>query len=126
VAAARGALEGPWGAMTGFERAALLRRLADVITENVERLAELEVNDSGKLLREMLGQARALGGWYLYYAGIADKIDGRQIPTPESRLPCLHAPRDGRGGGGDPLAGDARVSRDRDARSRNQISLVRA
>ena len=82
VAAARAALEGPWGAMTGFQRAALMRRLADVITENAERLAELEVNDSGKLLREMLGQTRALGGWYLYYAGIADKLEGRQIPAP--------------------------------------------
>jgi acyl-CoA reductase-like NAD-dependent aldehyde dehydrogenase len=82
VAAARAALDGPWGAMTGFLRAALMRRLADVITEHAERLAELEVNDSGKLLREMLGQTRALGGWYLYYAGIADKLEGRQIPTP--------------------------------------------
>jgi len=42
VAAARAALSGPWGTMTGFLRAALLRRLADLITENAERLAELE------------------------------------------------------------------------------------
>ncbi|HUA03996.1 MAG TPA: aldehyde dehydrogenase family protein [Solirubrobacteraceae bacterium] len=82
VSAARAALEGPWSAMTGFKRASLMRRLADLIAENEERLAELEVNDSGKLLREMLGQTRALGGWYLYYAGIADKLEGRQIPTP--------------------------------------------
>ena len=82
VSAARAALEGPWGTMTGFQRAALMRRLADLISENAERLAELEVNDSGKLLREMLGQTRALGGWYLYYAGIADKVEGRQIPAP--------------------------------------------
>jgi len=82
VSAARAALEGPWAAMTGFERAGLMRRLADLISENAERLAVLEVNDSGKLLREMLGQTRALGSWYLYYAGIADKLEGRQIPTP--------------------------------------------
>jgi acyl-CoA reductase-like NAD-dependent aldehyde dehydrogenase len=82
VSAARTALEGPWGATTGFQRAALMRRLADLIAENAERLAELEVNDSGKLLREMLGQTQALGGWYLYYAGIADKLEGRQIPAP--------------------------------------------
>ena len=29
--------------MTGFARAALMRRLADLITENAERLARLEV-----------------------------------------------------------------------------------
>ena len=30
----------------------------------------------------MIGQAQALAGWYEYYAGIADKLEGRQIPTP--------------------------------------------
>jgi acyl-CoA reductase-like NAD-dependent aldehyde dehydrogenase len=82
VAAARTALDGEWGAMTGFARAACLRRLADLIGENAERLARLEVNDSGKLYREMLGQLQGLGGWYHYYAGLADKIEGRQIPSP--------------------------------------------
>lgn len=82
VAAARAALEGRWGAMTGFQRAALLRRLAELIGDNAERLAELEVNDSGKLYREMVGQTRGLGAWYTYFAGLADKLEGRQIPTP--------------------------------------------
>jgi aldehyde dehydrogenase (NAD+) len=82
VAAARGALDGPWGSMTGFGRAALLRRLADVVAANAERLARLEVNDSGKLYREMIGQLNGLGGWYQYFAGLADKIEGRQIPAP--------------------------------------------
>ena len=82
VTAAREALDGAWGATTGFQRAALMRRFAGLITANAERLAQLEVNDSGKLYREMIGQAQALGGWYEYYAGIADKIEGRQIPTP--------------------------------------------
>jgi aldehyde dehydrogenase (NAD+) len=82
VAAARAALDGEWGAMTGFARAALLRRLGDLVTQNAERLARLEVNDSGKLYREMIGQLNALGGWYHYYAGLADKIEGRQIPSP--------------------------------------------
>jgi acyl-CoA reductase-like NAD-dependent aldehyde dehydrogenase len=82
VAAARSALDGEWGAMTGFARAALMRRLGDLVGEHAERLARLEVNDSGKLYREMIGQLNALGGWYHYYAGLADKIEGRQIPSP--------------------------------------------
>ncbi len=82
VAAARAALDGEWGAMTGFARAALMRRLADLIAENAERLARLEVNDSGKLYREMIGQINGLGGWYQYFAGLADKLEGRQIPSP--------------------------------------------
>lgn len=82
VAAARSALAGEWGALTGFARAALLRRLAGLIADNAERLARLEVNDSGKLYREMIGQMTGLAGWYTYYAGLADKIEGRQIPVP--------------------------------------------
>jgi acyl-CoA reductase-like NAD-dependent aldehyde dehydrogenase len=82
VAAARSALNATWGTLTGFDRAALLRRLGDLITDHAERLARLEVSDSGKLYREMLGQLKGLGGWYQYYAGIADKIEGRQIPAP--------------------------------------------
>ncbi|HEX3590114.1 MAG TPA: aldehyde dehydrogenase [Pseudonocardiaceae bacterium] len=82
VAAARAALDGEWGTLTGFARAELLHRLADLIGEQAEELARLEVNDSGKLYREMIGQLRGIGGWYHYYAGLADKIEGRQIPAP--------------------------------------------
>jgi len=82
VAAAREALEGQWGHATGFARAQMLRKLGDVVAENAERLARLEVNDSGKLYREMIGQLNGLGSWYHYYAGLADKIEGRQIPSP--------------------------------------------
>ncbi|GLZ52583.1 aldehyde dehydrogenase [Actinomycetospora sp. NBRC 106378] len=82
IAAARSAFDGEWGSMTAFARAACLRRLGDLITANAERLARLEVNDSGKLYREMLGQLNALGGWYHYYAGLATAIEGAQPPSP--------------------------------------------
>jgi aldehyde dehydrogenase (NAD+) len=82
VAAARAALDGEWGEMTGFARSAILHRLGDLVSANAERLARLEVNDSGKLYREMLGQLNAIGAWYHYFAGLADKIEGRQIPSP--------------------------------------------
>ena len=86
VAAARAALDGEWGAMTGFQRAALMRRLADLIGENAERLARVEVRDNGKLYREMIGQLQGLGAWYHYFAGHADKIEGRVIPTDKSQF----------------------------------------
>ncbi len=57
VRAARSAFdEGPWGRMTGTERARLMRRLADLIAENADHLAIIESTDNGKLLREMGGQ----------------------------------------------------------------------
>ncbi len=82
VAAARSALDGEWGQLTGFARAALLRRLGDLIPDHADELARLEVSDSGKLYREMIGQMNGLGSWYHYYAGLADKLEGRQIPAP--------------------------------------------
>jgi aldehyde dehydrogenase (NAD+) len=80
VAAARAAFDGDWGQATGFERAAILRACGDAIAANAERLALLEVRDSGKLLREMLGQLTALPQWFFYFSGLADKLEGRTIP----------------------------------------------
>ena len=81
VAAARAAFEGEWGALTGTARGRLLRRLGEVITESADDLAIAETRDNGKLLREMSGQVRGLPAWYEYYAGLADKIDGRVVDT---------------------------------------------
>ena len=57
-----------------------MRACGDAIAANAERLALLEVRDSGKLLREMLGQLRALPQWFSYFSGLADKLEGRTIP----------------------------------------------
>jgi acyl-CoA reductase-like NAD-dependent aldehyde dehydrogenase len=82
VRAAREAFdEGPWGQMTGTERARLMRRLADLLAENADDVAVVESTDNGKLLREMGGQLNALPEWYYYFAGAADKIQGETIPS---------------------------------------------
>jgi (Z)-2-((N-methylformamido)methylene)-5-hydroxybutyrolactone dehydrogenase len=81
VAAARAAFEGAWGSLTGFDRARLMHRLADLIERDADRLAELESRDSGKLLREFSGQMRALPSWFRYFAGWADKLAGESIPS---------------------------------------------
>jgi aldehyde dehydrogenase (NAD+) len=84
VAAARAALSGPWGELTATDRGALLLRLAALILRDAERLAEIEVRDGGKLLREMAGQAKSLAAWYTYFGGLADKLQGEVIPTGKS------------------------------------------
>jgi aldehyde dehydrogenase (NAD+) len=82
VKAARAAFESTaWSAITPTARGALLRRLGDLITENAQRLAELEVRDNGKLLSEMLVQLRTIPQWYYYYAGLADKVEGSVLPS---------------------------------------------
>lgn len=81
VQAAREALRGPWRAMSGFERARLLHRLADLIERDAAALAAAETRDNGKLLRETSGQLAYVPAWYRYYAGLADKLHGETIPT---------------------------------------------
>lgn len=82
VKAAKAAFEtGEWSKVNGAGRAALLRKLGDLIGENAEILAISEVVDNGKLIREMLGQTKSLSGWCYYFAGMADKIHGESIPV---------------------------------------------
>lgn len=82
VAAARTAFDtGPWSAMTATQRAALLRRLGDIIKRDAEELARCESRDNGKLYREMLGQWQYIPEWFYYYAGMADKLQGDTIPS---------------------------------------------
>jgi aldehyde dehydrogenase (NAD+) len=81
VAAARRALTGPWGQLTGFGRARLMRRLGDLIARDADRLAEIETRDTGKLLREMRGQLGSIPEWFYYFSGLADKLEGATIPV---------------------------------------------
>src|SRR5215472_4513452 len=81
VAAARRALSGPWGQLTGFGRARLMRRLGDLIARDADRLAEIETRDTGKLLREMRGQLGTIPDWFYYFSGLADKLEGTTIPV---------------------------------------------
>lgn len=61
-------------------RAEALWRLGDLILENADELAGLESRDAGKVIREVVGQIRALRSWYHYYASLAYHMEGRQIP----------------------------------------------
>src|SRR5271165_937209 len=81
VAAARAALDGEWGRLTPTARGKMLWKLGDTVAREAEYLAGLEVRDGGKLVREMVGQMRALPDYYFYYAGLADKLQGEVVPT---------------------------------------------
>jgi aldehyde dehydrogenase (NAD+) len=81
VAAARTAFRHPsWSGLSATARGALLRRLADLIAAEAERLAEIETRDNGKLITEMRAQLRYIPQWFHYFGGLADKIEGRVIP----------------------------------------------
>ena len=81
VAAAHRAMNsGPWASMTATQRGKLILRLADLVTQNADRLAEIEVRDNGKLLAEMRGQMAYHPEWWRYFGGLADKIEGGVAP----------------------------------------------
>ena len=81
-AARRAFTEGPWAAMTGAERARLMRRLGELLSRDAEQLAIVETRDNGKIIRETSAQAKGLQGYYDFFAGMADKIGGEQLPSP--------------------------------------------
>ena len=70
-----------WRGLTASARGALLRKLADLLAVEADRLAELETTDNGKLLAEMRAQLHYAPKWIHYFAGLADKIEGRVLPT---------------------------------------------
>ncbi len=82
VAAARAAFDqGPWKKMRASERGRMLHRLADLIEQNADELARLETLDNGK----PLSIAKAVDvtktiACYRYFAGWADKVQGKTIP----------------------------------------------
>lgn len=85
-AAHRAFTRGAWASLTATARGKLLRRLADLIARDAEKLAEIEVKDNGKLLAEMAAQLRYVPEWFHYFGGLADKIEGGVIPSDKADM----------------------------------------
>lgn len=83
VEAARDAFDnGPWSRMGTAERSRLIYKLADLIEENKQELAELESLDNGKPMRELIAADLPLTiEHFRYYAGWSTKIMGQTIPS---------------------------------------------
>ncbi|MEI9803429.1 MAG: aldehyde dehydrogenase [Pseudolabrys sp.] len=72
---------GDWPKLTASQRGALMRKLGDLILEKSKFLAEIEVQDNGKLYSEMSSQTAYMAQWYYYFGGLADKIEGAVLPS---------------------------------------------
>jgi acyl-CoA reductase-like NAD-dependent aldehyde dehydrogenase len=88
VAAARKAFEdrsGPWRKMSASERGRLIWKIADLVENNIEELAELETLDNGKPIFESRYVDMPMVTDVLrYYAGWATKIHGETINSFET------------------------------------------
>lgn len=80
VEAARHAFDTTWRDAPGHVRATAMHRLADLIDEHADELAELESHDNGKVIRETRNQMRFAARNFRFFAGYADKLYGRTIP----------------------------------------------
>jgi len=81
VKAARAAFEGPWRKVEPFERGRLLNKLADKFEENLDLLAAVESLDNGKAFSMAKGDVGMCVSTLRYYAGWADKIEGKVVET---------------------------------------------
>ncbi|GIN88608.1 aldehyde dehydrogenase [Heyndrickxia sporothermodurans] len=83
VKAARAAFDsGKWSKMSAAARGRLMYKLADLMEENKEALAQLETLDNGKPINETMNADVPLAIEHMrYYAGWTNKITGQTIPV---------------------------------------------
>ncbi len=82
VAAARRAFdEGPWPRMSPSERGRLLWKVADLVEEHLDELAELESLDNGKPFSvARVADVPLTADMFRYMGGWATKISGKTLP----------------------------------------------
>jgi phenylacetaldehyde dehydrogenase len=77
VARAKASFEsGVWSGKPDYDRAKVLWRVADLIDQNAELLAELEMLNAGMYREQAKMQVSVGAEWFRYYAGWCTKIDG--------------------------------------------------
>jgi phenylacetaldehyde dehydrogenase len=91
VRSARAAFDGgPWPALRPVDRERLLLKLADLIEQHAQELAELETIDSGKLLAFNLhGDLKIAIDSMRYMAGWATKIEGATLSPSFAYVPNM-------------------------------------
>lgn len=82
VAAARQALQGKWATLTPARRARVLQKMASLIAERIDSLAELETRNSGKTISGSKAEINQVVEDFEFYAGAVTKIMGNTIPAP--------------------------------------------
>ena len=82
AAAARAALDGPWGKLSARERGRLVWKIGERLMERADEIARLETLHNGKPIFESRQiEVPAAAECFQYYAGWADKIHGETVPV---------------------------------------------
>ena len=83
VHAARCALHGEWQRAAPWQRGRILTKIADLIKQQADNLAAMEMLETGKPAAAARDAALGAARYFEFYAGIADKIQGATIPLGE-------------------------------------------
>lgn len=82
VRAARRAFDADgWPQTPPARRAALLRRLGQLIEENLDALVYQQIRENGRLIAEMRPGTGAVASACYYYAGLAETLHGLTVPV---------------------------------------------
>lgn len=76
------AAQAEWIALDATERGRRLRAVAERLREAADRIGEVETREVGRPLASSVGQVKSAAGYFEYYAGLTDKLEGKQIPIP--------------------------------------------
>jgi betaine-aldehyde dehydrogenase len=87
VKAARAAFdEGPWRDVTAQDRGRILFKLAQIVRDRADELAEFETKNSGKPIVESEFDIADVATCFEYYGGMATKIQGDVLPVPDNAM----------------------------------------
>jgi len=87
VKAARAAFDdGPWKHSTAQDRGRVLFKLAQIVRDRADELAELETRNSGKPIVESEFDIADVATCFEYYGGLATKITGDVLPVPDNAI----------------------------------------
>src|SRR6185312_7019888 len=87
VAAARAAFDaGTWKDTTAQDRGRVLFKLAEIVRQRADELADLETRNTGKPIVEAEFDVADVATCFEYYGGLATKIHGDVIPVPDNAM----------------------------------------
>lgn len=75
-----------WAALEPKERAKLVRKLAQRLRDNADKILHVEVVDTGNTISKMRADVASAGDTMDFYAGFASEIKGETIPASAQNL----------------------------------------
>ena len=80
------AFRGPWGKLAGREKGIRISRLAGLMRQHVDTLAELESRNTGIPITQSRFEVESAARHLEYFAGFAGKIEGMFAHLPDGRV----------------------------------------